>query len=351
MRTPGGFTTGFDYLRIVLSVSVLIFHTIALSSGSDTAIWTGPFRFVPATILPMFFALSGFLVTGSLQRVRLHQFITLRLVRLIPALAVEITLSALIIGLLVTTLPLPAYFSDALVWKYFLNIVGYIHYFLPGVFGDNIYPRVMNGQLWTIPFEFECYFSLTILSLISIFRRRAWFTIIVFVGCVTATIFTIETHMGGDYENNLPGRMLVASFLAAVSIYLYKDRLPFSNLAGLTSLAIAMFLLDYPQLCYLAPFPIAYGTVWLGLMRPPAIPFGDLSYGVYLFHFPVEQTLMHFFPAIHAWWLLTILSLPLTAMFAWLSWTLVEQPVLSRKKQVLALSDRLMGLALVRSSI
>ncbi len=344
MKTPGGFTTGFDYLRILLSVSVLVFHSIALSSGSDTWVWMGPFRFLPATILPMFFALSGFLVTGSLQRVKLHQFITLRLIRLIPALAVEITLSALIIGVLVTTLPLPAYLNEHMVWKYFLNIVGYIHYFLPGVFANNPTPSVMNGQLWTIPFEFESYFSLTVLSLISIFRRRAWFAIAVLGACVVATISTIVTHLGAGFDNNLPGRMLVMSFLAAVAVYLYKDKLPFSNLAGLISLIVSMVLLEYPQWCYIAPFPIAYATVWLGLMRPPAIPFGDLSYGVYLFHFPVEQTLMHYFPGIHTWWLLTVMALPLTAIFAWLSWTLVEHPVLARKKQFLALSDRLLAL-------
>ena len=92
MEGPGGFTTGFDYLRIVLSVAVLVDHSVALSAGTDRAMWDGPWRFGLVLILPMFFALSGFLVTGSLQRVRLHQFFTLRLVRLIPALAVEITL-------------------------------------------------------------------------------------------------------------------------------------------------------------------------------------------------------------------------------------------------------------------
>lgn len=350
MRAPGGFTTGFDYLRIFLSVSVLVMHSIALATGSDTTIWTGPFRCIPATILPMFFALSGFLVTGSLQRVKLHQFITLRLVRLIPALAVEIAFSTLIIGLLVTTLSSQEYLSSHVTWKYFLNIVGYIHYLLPGVFAENVYPDVMNGQLWTIPFEFECYFSLVILSMIAIVKRRGWFSASLVVFCLLATVFSVVTHRGIDFSNHVPGRMLVASFLAAVSIYLYKDKLPLSNSAGVTSLLVSTFLLEYPELCYLAPFPIAYATVWIGLMRLPAIPFGDLSYGVFLFHFPVEQTLMHLFPGIHAWWLLALMALPLTAMFAWLSWTFVEHPVLSRKKQILALSDRVMGLARLRSA-
>lgn len=351
MKTPGGFTTGFDYLRIILSVSVLVFHSIALSSGSDTFVWTGPFRFLPATILPMFFALSGFLVTGSLKRVQLHQFVLLRVLRLIPALAVEVALSALIIGPIVTTIPLSAYFTDELVWKYFLNVIGSIHYFLPGVFADNPSPGVMNGQLWTIPFELESYLSLTILSILTIVRHRFLFAVAVAITCVFAAIFINVNHGEQAFDNNLSGRMLVLSFLAAVSIYLYKDKLPFSNLAGLVSMAVSMALLEYPQLSYLAPLPIAYATVWLGLMRPPPIPFGDLSYGVYLFHFPVEQTLVHYFPSIHAWWQLTLVALPVTAMFAWLSWTVIEHPVLQRKKQALALSDQLMNTVRLRARL
>ena len=71
-----------------------------------------------------FFALSGFLVTGSLGRTRLHQFVTLRVIRLIPALAVEITLSAVIIGLIFTTLPASEYLTSKGFYAYFLNIVG-----------------------------------------------------------------------------------------------------------------------------------------------------------------------------------------------------------------------------------
>jgi peptidoglycan/LPS O-acetylase OafA/YrhL len=99
-------------------------------------------------------------------------------------------------------------------------------------------------------------------------------------------------------------------------------------------------LLQIPNAAYLAPFPVAYLTVWLGLKRPPKIPFGDLSYGVYLLHFPIEQTIMHLFPGAGSWWRLTLMALPPTLGCAWLSWNCVEQPILSRKAAVLAAVDR-----------
>ena len=99
-------------------------------------------------------------------------------------------------------------------------------------------------------------------------------------------------------------------------------------------------MLEIPNASYLAAFPVAYLTVWLGFRNPPRIPFGDLSYGVYLIHFPIEQTIMHLFPGANSWWRLTLMTLPPTFAAAWLSWNLVERQILSRKASILAAVDR-----------
>ena len=87
MRDAGPATAGFDYLRIGLALAVLVWHSIVISGGSaslDKALWSGPIRFLPAAILPMFFALSGFLVAGSLERnSSLITFVGLRAIRII----------------------------------------------------------------------------------------------------------------------------------------------------------------------------------------------------------------------------------------------------------------------------
>jgi peptidoglycan/LPS O-acetylase OafA/YrhL len=340
MRKGDGITAGFDYLRIGLALAVLVWHSTILSTGSAAlyeAHWSGQFRFLLAAILPMFFALSGFLVAGSLARTRLQQFVTLRALRLVPALAVEVALSGLILGALFTTLPLREYLTSPELGAYFGNIVGLVHFSLPGVFEDNPVPGVVNSQLWTIPFELECYLSLVFLSL-ALRDRRAFVALIVLLSIVfTADAFLL--HPASSFTT-VPGRALVVSFLAGVSLHLYRDKIPYSFVLGVVAAISAAFLLQIPNASYLAAFPVAYLTVWLGLMRPPKIAFGDLSYGVYLFHFPVEQSIMHLFPNVGAWWQLTLMALPLSVLCAWLSWNLVEQPVLSRKKQVLAAVDR-----------
>lgn len=69
----------------------------------------------------------------------------------------ETLLSALILGPVVTSLTLGAYFSNPEFFRYFGNMIGWVYYFLPGVFLDNPLPRTVNGQLWTLQPEFWCY--------------------------------------------------------------------------------------------------------------------------------------------------------------------------------------------------
>jgi peptidoglycan/LPS O-acetylase OafA/YrhL len=342
IQKGNGVTAGFDYLRLGLALAVLVWHSIILTSGSLAdyrALWSGPFRSLAAAILPMFFALSGFLVAGSLLRTRLHQFAALRALRLLPALAVEVTLSALILGALFTTLPLRDYLTSPELAGYFGNILGLVHFTLPGVFEHNRVPRVVNSQLWTIPFELECYVSLAIVSLLMGLRFRRVFVALLMLLSLAATAAAVFWHTISPFAP-LQGRVLVVAFLAGVGIHLYRDRIPYSSAIGVAAAVASMVFLQIANTAYLAAFPVAYLTVWIGLMRPPKIPFGDLSYGVYLFHFPVEQTVAHVFPGIACWWRMTLIALPPTLLCAWLSWNLIEQPILSRKKLILAGVDR-----------
>lgn len=331
-----GQTIGFDYLRIFLSLAVLLWHCISLSDfAASVRIFTGPWRFLPLIILPAFFALSGFLVAGSLGRTTLYQFATLRVIRIAPALAFETVLSAVLLGALFTTLPLHQYFTAREFFAYFLNIIGNIHYTLPGVFNG----KVLNAQLWTIPAEFECYMLLMLAAALGLVRRRDWFGMLVVAGAVLLTVVATAA-MPVDPTKPLPGRVLVFSFLAGVALYLCRDRIRHSYALLALSMLASVVLLSYAPLSYLAALPVAYLTVWIGVTRPPRIPFGDLSYGVYLFHFPVARTLWECLGSRLSWWSLALLTLAVTTVFAAVSWWGIEQPVLRRKKAILARVDQ-----------
>jgi peptidoglycan/LPS O-acetylase OafA/YrhL len=118
-----GRPTGFDYLRIILALGVIVAHAFPLSYGIQYAyqLERTPLGGFQAWIVPMFFALSGFLVAGSLERNPIGVFVGLRVIRIAPALAVEVTLSALLLGPLLTTVPLAHYFADPKFRSYFLK--------------------------------------------------------------------------------------------------------------------------------------------------------------------------------------------------------------------------------------
>ena len=324
-------TTGFDYLRVGLALAVLCIHVINISDhGLWTWLWSSWFAPFYLCVLPAFFVLSGFLVAGSLFRNSIPQFLSLRALRIFPALAVEIVLSALVLGLLVTRLPTAAYLASPQFHAYFLNIIGDIHFTLPGVYEG----RPINLQLWTIPFELECYIALVVLALLGLVGRPRLLTAVIAIGVLLAT--AIAVHGGWYHKNwNVPGRMLVLSFLCGVIAYLFKRSLPYNCWLFIACGVATYVFLSVPNLTFLAAAPLAYVTVYLGLTRPPRIPFGDLSYGVYLFHFPIARSIFELTGRAMPWEALLLLTVVLTSVFAALSWNFIEKPILDRKTRVL----------------
>ena len=172
---------GFAILRLLLALAIFLIHARYLShlGGSpdpaapaelgkevqqDIGAWTAERPFFVAQVAA-FFALSGFLVTESALRVRyMSTFLAFRAFRIFPALFVEVTLSALLLGPLFTRLLLHEYFSNSQFFRYFGNIIGWIIFYLPGVFETNRY-NIVNANLWTLPSEFDCYFITALLML------------------------------------------------------------------------------------------------------------------------------------------------------------------------------------------
>jgi peptidoglycan/LPS O-acetylase OafA/YrhL len=345
MSRAGGRPSGFDYLRVCLALAVVGWHSLVVSYGTDfqARFLAGPWRPAPALILPMFFALSGFLVAGSLRRNTIASFLALRALRIAPALAVEVCVSALLLGPLLTQLPVGEYFSDQRFLVYPLNIVGDIHYFLPGLFDNNPFPFYVNAQLWTIPFELECYVALALLALVGICRAPGPLL------CATVTlnlVWAAEDLARGGWATAgsiVPGHVLPLCFLAGVVLYMFRDRVPFRFSWCAAAFALSLVGLSLPGGDYLVAFPVAYLTVAIGLLNPRKrwlVGWGDYSYGIYLYGFPIEQLVASRGAAFQHWYIVLALAVPLTVGLAALSWNLVERPILGLRRHA-AVLDRL----------
>jgi peptidoglycan/LPS O-acetylase OafA/YrhL len=354
MSLAGGHTQGFNYLRLVLAIGVVAWHTVVTCYGKDyqDLVWDGWTRPPVAIILPMFFALSGFLVAGSLERCRtLTGFLSLRALRLIPALAVEVLLSALMVGPLVTNLAPVSYFSSPDLFPYFLNIAGDIHYNLPGVFTHNPLPSVVNGQLWTIPYELRCYLLISLFALCGLHHRKGIFLamLIAVQGelCLSAVLGAPTTNAA----YTAPGDVLVLCFLGGIAFHLHRNRIVHSHALGAASLAATAFLLSVPKGDLFVAISATYFTVYIGLLNPVALPLirsGDYSYGIFLYGFPIQQAIAHWGNWTHNWIASVALSIPLVACVAALSWHCVEKHALKLRRYIPAFEDTLAANALAR---
>ena len=352
LAATGNRPSGFDYMRLLLAIGIIAQHSHALSYDQETvtAFFRSPARAVVALILPMFFALSGFLVASSLERCKtLISFLSLRALRIVPALAIETTLSALLLGCLFTNLPLRLYFTDPYFASYFLNIIGKIHYLLPGLFLDNPVRGVVNGQLWTIPYELKCYIYLAAIALAGIaFRKHLLLGLM-----IVAQIYIVNRFVLLDpqpWSPIAPGEMLVLSFLAGVTLFKWRDRLPWSLGLCVVCASAAMALLLIPNGDYFIAFPVAYATVYLGLLSPPRhklVLSGDYSYGIFLYGFPIQQAVA-MWPFMHEWYWNFLATAPVVAFIAVGSWWVIERPALNLRRHVTNLEAFALKAALVR---
>jgi peptidoglycan/LPS O-acetylase OafA/YrhL len=346
-----GFAQGFDFLRVLLATSIIGWHAAQLSAHVEM-VRASVFWFTEYMLVPMFFALSGFLVAGSSMRLSTKNFLLNRAARILPALAADIVFAALLIGPLVTTLTTRQYFSDPTFFSYFLNITGWMQYELPGVFENN--PRHdVNGSLWTVPFEMGCYVMLAGLMISGAIKRPRLILLLTFAVLMAGVHLMIaSSHLASNHPSPLEnlamslflfkGALLLPSFLIGIVFYQLRHHIPFSGsiAIGLVGAVILVSVFGNSNLLLSPAAPViilpllGYLTVTIGLLPMPRLPGfdgGDYSYGLYLYHVPFLQLLVHYFPEVLTgdhWWLLFVGGLALSLMAAAISWHVIEYPVL-----------------------
>jgi peptidoglycan/LPS O-acetylase OafA/YrhL len=343
-----GVGPGFDTLRILLAFAIFWGHAKSIAGGHPLHVdslaalhagnWEGPRRPMQVAYVPAFFALSGFLVTGSALRLRqTSTFLLFRGFRIFPALLVEVTLSALILGGAFTTLSPGAYFTSAGLFRYFGNVVGWITFYLPGVFTKNPWAGVVNVNLWTLPAEFDCYLGTAVLMATGIFfNRRIVSAVFVLVTLVFAFL-NISTDFAVSPMTMAP-IAVTYYFFVGVMFFHWRERVNYSAWLFLGSCLAAYPLLYWHHTVFLAPVFLTYATLFIGMSAIPKIALisrGDYSYGIYLYGFPITQALVAAIPSLHGrGWSTLALAAIVTAAFAAFSWHVVEKPALGLRKKL-----------------
>jgi peptidoglycan/LPS O-acetylase OafA/YrhL len=182
-----------------------------------------------------------------------------------------------------------------------------VQFSLPGVFYSNPHPGVVNQQLWTVPWELDCYILLAVLALVGIVRKPIILAGTIAVICIAALLNDLFDPP--QLWVNVHGIILVESFIVGVAFFCFRKAIRISGGVFILSLAAAVALLfvpygsDFPYGDYFVAFPAAYMTVYLGLTNPARhklLLSGDYSYGIYLYGFPIQQAVAAAAPSLRS---------------------------------------------------
>ena len=247
--------------------------------------------------------------------------------------------SIFLLGPAFTTLCWSDYFSESGTWRYLTTALLVPQNGLPGVFSDNPRPLSVNASLWTLPVEFLCYLSVALLGVVKFASKGVLITASLLFAVLIASFpppiaggryvpnfEMIAVFWSGVFYGHCIRRPLDATPLRIVFLVLAVIALSALSVLGQRGIERMMTLLCAVLFVHLA-LKVSVGSKLTD-------PLGDLSYGIYIFAFPVQQTVMHWCQG-GSWAFGFFLSLSLTVTFtavlAFASWHLIEKPVLRLK--------------------
>ncbi|WP_051774993.1 acyltransferase family protein [Paenibacillus tyrfis] len=347
-RTIGQLANGrnnnLDLIRFIAATMVIYSHSFPLGSGDNSReiifLLSGGKWDAGALAVATFFVISGFLITQSYERSRnLSNYFKARFLRIFPGLAVALLFSAFVIGPSFTSLTLKEYFFHSQTYVYLKSVFLFpLRWNLPGVFEANIYKGAVNGSLWTIPFEVICYLIVVFLGIIGFLRYKK-IVLFLFVGCFyyylfQATISIEITHIFGLEINKMIE--LFWYFSVGMLIYLYRNFIPLNKYLAMICIIMLSVSLLFGGFKELFVFFGSYLIFYFGFNSQIKLSsfskYGDFSYGLYIYAFPVQQSVTYLFGGKMTAELNFIISFFITLILAVFSWHLIEKHALKLKK-------------------
>jgi peptidoglycan/LPS O-acetylase OafA/YrhL len=328
----------FDQVRLFGAILVIYGHAYPLTGAAAPGFAAN----AVATIgVKIFFSISGYLVGLSwLRDPHLGRFMLRRSLRIFPALIVVVLLSAFVMGPILTRLSVGGYFTHPSTYWYLQNIALYINYSLPGLFENNIYPGAINGSLWSLPAEFVMYLLTPILiGGASLLAGRVAFAIVGSIFIVVGYWLTsvMPQFRLVIYATDVWSWLSVAPYFVMGMMFavcrLDRTLNIYVGAAGLFALAIfetSAPVKEAALLLILPYFSLSFGTGFAPAMHKLTRG-NDLSYGLFLYGFPVEQILRLKLGSLIGPWKTFVLATIICAGLAFLSWHFVEKPALAWK--------------------
>lgn len=334
----------FDALRLLFATFVVISHSFWINGKYNSEI----FNFLTDSQIDLgalgvkgFFVTSGFLIFKSLERSKtLAEFYIKRFLRIYPALAV-------MCAIVMFTAPFIYHGNVPLLqnrsyWLFPVKVLSLFQFkiYMSGIFTGHP-SKVVNMPLWTLCYEVSCYLVISFLWFIKSKKIRFYLLSAAFFSFWYLASFRyfmlnqyVFSHfnMFSYYFYDLAAFFTAGAVLSFFDFSKVKYRFSFILLL-ITVCALSIyfhtfFLLKY---LFLPLIVILAGTFTKGKFAGLSQKFGDVSYGVYIYGWLIQQLLFEFFKL--NVWPLTVFAIPLSYVVGWFSWNFVEKRALLLKKK------------------
>ena len=333
----------FDLLRLILALFVLISHSYLITGiGKEplSIFSKGQINFGEIGVMG-FFSLSGYLITASFDRSsNILRYLRNRILRIFPGYWICLIITAFVIA--------PAIFyinnktlsgfnfwgsDSSLSFVYRNSLLNIQQWSIGNVLQSSVYKESINGSLWSLFPEMLCYLLTLILGLFGLLNKNKHVFLLLF-------IFVFIVYVTNLYTTNLFGptflilsnaRKLYTCYLCGMCLYIFKDQI-YIDVKGLLFIFLtSIAFIKFGGFLIVAPIAIAilcirgFSTFQISLKY-------DISYGLYIYAFPIEQLLATALKQSFSIFFYLIMCVMLTILLAFLSFVLIERPFLKFKK-------------------
>lgn len=342
----------FDLLRLTAALLVVFAHSWNTSLNTSDPVSLAIGYGLGNIGLIVFFTISGLLIARSAERNGLFGFAVSRALRILPALLAVTVFEAFVVAPIFFDGDARAYLSSAAPWEHLKNATVFLGRFqVDGVFEGHAKPG-LNGSTWTLPIEATLYLVVAMAATVGCLTRRS--SLAAFVACWA--LYGYMTAAGyADFVNNgpeivrrvhlYPFAKWGTFFLLGTVFWTYRDRIRLDGRLALLCLGSLLLLKGMkPVTC--VPFA-AYLVVYLGLGLGSTAKFfertGDISYGIYVFSWPIQQWCIAVSSRTITPVELAAISIPISVLIGFASWTLIEKPALGLRRILLRSGPVLAG--------